>query len=68
MCPFATCRGSTGRGPTGLPDDWSAVLHAAVQAHGVEVVWTVGLEILGYPPMWAETAGEVAPLLAALTR
>lgn len=42
----------------GLQTSWTAPLWDQVRSRGVDAVWQAGLDELGYPPTWAETAKE----------
>lgn len=39
-------------------DRWTSPLWKLVTAHGVDAMWNLGLDVLGYPPTWASTAQE----------
>ena len=47
-------------------DRYPPPLHAAIKAHGVELVERLGLDALGYPLSWVQTVGECLTVLDAL--
>lgn len=47
---------------------WTAPLLKLIQLHGADAVWTTGLEVLGYPALWAQTGKEVLAITEALKR
>lgn len=47
---------------------WTAPLLKLIQLHGADAVWTTGLEVLGYPALWAQTGKEVLAITGALQK
>jgi len=38
--------------------NWPAGLRSLVEQHGERRIWSAGIEVLGYPPTWADYQGE----------
>ena len=53
---------------TASPDwnQWAAPLARIVRARGADAVWTAGLDVLEYPPTWANTPAEIKAVLDAI--
>lgn len=47
---------------------WTAPLLKLIQLHGADAVWQMGLEVLGYPPVLAQTGKEVLAITDALQK
>lgn len=47
---------------------WPTLLRSLAQTLGADVVYTKGLEHLGYPPTWATAAKEYAEITTILKR
>ncbi len=47
---------------------WHWLLFPAVDLIGPELVYSIGLESLGYPPTWCDTQQEADQVEAAITK
>ena len=47
---------------------WPTPLHALVEQYGAARVFHEGLAVLGYPPLWANTAFEFAIIKVRLKK
>ena len=48
------------------PSLWPTPLQRFVQPRGADVVWKVGLAVLGYPPTWCDSVKEANKVVEAL--
>lgn len=47
------------RCPPGIGrEGWPTWLHPDLDRHGSDKVWSIGLEVLGFPPTWADRREE----------
>jgi len=56
--------------PADAADDksWPLVLRGAVQAYGADVIYAIGLEVLGYPPTLCHQVGESNRVMAEVQK
>lgn len=45
---------------------WPYPLRRLCEAYGVDAVWTIGLDVLGYPPLWDPGGAEIAAIKTRL--
>jgi hypothetical protein len=51
-----------------MREHWHHLLWPAVELFGAALTWSIGLEVLGYPPTWAHTRPEADAVSASLTQ